>query len=206
MKLIINKIFILISIFFIITCKDIEVSNEIFNQADPLHNEVNLALNFNSSIEKKSDNIIKPKKEIENVIKYHYRGDILDFSFSVNPESVHDLKKVDNQIFKNGIFGSSYLVRSLNDEERKSENFINLLAKDSAFITLDLLSKSNIKTNLKNNNNLQLSNNNNSKSNNTHLIINKNINENINKDFNFSYLKNLYEIGDYKKFLINFKK
>jgi hypothetical protein len=203
-----NNLFVIFPIFLFISCKKIDPSNESNHHSDPLHSKINAILDTKSSSQNISTSKIDAKHEIDNVIKFHYSGDILHFSFSINPEGSHDLKRIDNQIFQYGIFGSSFILRSLNSEESKAENFVNLLAKDARKISAQLLSDATKKTYSINNTKLPDI----SPKNEIVQVSHNNINNQestevkINEDFNFSYVDTLYKNGDYKNFLTHFKK
>lgn len=112
-----------------------------------LEKEINYILGNQLSIISSTDARLK-EKEKNNSISYNYKGDFITFSFNINPQNSNDLKKIDNQIFSKGIFGHSFQNRNLKDSELTMEKYVDLLIKDSAVISGELLNyKKNIEEN-----------------------------------------------------------
>lgn len=168
------------------------------------------SISTNSSIENSQ---IEDQAKDNSATFYYYTGNILNFSFNIKPESVHDLNTIDQQIFKNGIFGSSFLTKSIEGGETKTKDLIDFMAKDFLRISNQLSQKATLGNN---NSNLNFSSNSNIY--NTDLMnSNKNITHNrsetngdvynrqLQRHFNFINTKILYEKGDYKNFLTQFK-
>lgn len=199
MKLIKNKHIAIMAALAISACKNEDIKDTFEGDS----------ISSNSSIENSK---MEEQKKDNSFSSYYYTGDILNFSFNINPESANDLKKIDQQIFKNGIIGSSFLNKTLEGEGTKIKNLVDLLAKDFINISNQLSQKSNsnIDSNLNFTPNQNTFDTNLSDSN--HNIMNNKsetngdiYNKQLQRHFNFINTKNLYEKGDYKNFLIQFK-